>query len=118
MPSRKTKGRHCRPPEKRKGIPMAFSTRINRYSGFMAVFAACLAAPLLQTAAADVVLPDGYTRLNYIESTDSQYVKTGYKPVWGDRIECKAKIKYPDDDSLLALFGKRDSSDAGHYCFA
>lgn len=34
-------------------------------------------------------LPTGYTQLDYIESTETQYINTGYVPVQGDNFEFK-----------------------------
>lgn len=37
---------------------------------------------------AEVNLPEGYTQLQYIESTGTQYIDTGYLPLKDDKIEC------------------------------
>ena len=85
----------------------------------MAAFAACLlTAPLLLSAASDVVLPDGYTRLNYIESTFKQCIRTGIVPVWGDKIECEAKISNKHESNFPTLFGVRDDENINQYYLA
>ena len=79
---------------------------------------AAVAVPFLRAAASDVVLPDGYTRLNYIESTFKQCIKTGIVPVWGDKIECEAKISNTHQSGFPTLFGVRDGENKNQYYLA
>ena len=70
-------------------------------------------------AGADAGLPDGYIRLNYIESPLKQCIHTGYIPTYGDKIECDVKVAYiSDSSSSFALFGFRDGEGkANRYYF-
>ncbi|MBQ2632141.1 MAG: hypothetical protein IJG13_20890, partial [Kiritimatiellae bacterium] len=74
-------------------------------------FAGFTAAPVSST------LPDGYTRLAYIESTYKQALHTGYIPTWGDKIECDVKISNKHASSYLTLFGKQDDTSVNCYYF-
>lgn len=54
------------------------------------------------------LLPEGYTQLEYIESTGAQYINSGYTPAWNTDVYMEAMIfKTPD---FFALFGARNSS--------
>lgn len=52
------------------------------------------------------VLPQGYTRLRYVESDGTQYVDTGYRPTNTDRIQMG--IRFSGGQSTYALFDARD----------
>ena len=62
-------------------------------------------------------MPDGYTRLTYIESTYKQCIHTGYTPTWGDKIECDVKVLNKHTGSWMALFGKQDDIGKNAYLF-
>lgn len=89
-----------------------------RHRKALGALMACLTAAFLQTAAA-TELPDGYIRLNYIESPLKQCIHTGYIPTYGDKIECDVKVAYiSDSSSSFALFGFRDGEGkANRYYF-
>ena len=53
-----------------------------------------------------MALPSGYTPLEYIESTGSQYVDTGYAPTYQTRVVAK----YTVESSTGWLFGCRDTN--------
>lgn len=53
-------------------------------------------------------LPDGYTQLEYIESTGTQYINSGYLPSWNTSIYMEAMVFATSD--FFALFGARSSS--------
>lgn len=78
--------------------------------------AMCIAFMCIQALEANV-LPDGYTRLTYIESTFKQCIHTGYTPVFGDKIECDVKISNTHTGTYLVLFGKQDDINKNCYHF-
>ena len=60
-------------------------------------------------------LPSGYTRLEYIQSTGTQYIDTGFKPNQNTRLICKAKA--PTTSGSNFLFGGRTSISANKFSF-
>lgn len=55
------------------------------------------------------VLPEGYTQLNYIQSTGTQYIDTGVSTPEGCRVQCK--VAYTSLSSTLAVvFGSHDAA--------
>lgn len=50
-------------------------------------------------------LPSGYTAVEYIESDGTQYIDTGVRPQWDDRIEVDMQ---PLSEDVAAFFGSRD----------
>lgn len=54
------------------------------------------------------VLPDGYTQLEYIESTGTQYIDTGVKPTSGIDVEIDFQLNMTN--GWACVFGGRDSS--------
>lgn len=78
---------------------------------------AALFTAVFPGAASAVELPEGYVRLNYIESTYKQCIHTGYIPAWGDKIECDVKIANKHTGSFQALFGKQDDVNRNGYYF-
>lgn len=56
-----------------------------------------------------------YTRLEYIESTGTQYIDTGFKPNQNTRIE--TKIVCPVNGTNNWVFGARKSTTANKFCF-
>ncbi len=81
------------------------------------MFHIALAASAALPALADAVLPDGYTQLDYIESTYKQAIRTDYTPAYGDRIECVVKLptSRAQQQSWPTLFGTRTSSETQRY---
>ena len=61
------------------------------------------------------VLPEGYTELEYIESSGKQYIDTGFKPNQNTRII--ADMKLEDKTSTSVLFGSRVSVSSLRYEF-
>lgn len=61
-------------------------------------------------------LPSGYTQLEYIESTGTQYIDTGFVPNQDTRVVIKAKC--PVSSSTNFLFGARTSSSSNQFMFA
>lgn len=51
------------------------------------------------------VLPEGYTQLNYIQSTGTQYIDTGFKPNQNTKIEADIKVT----NTSCHVFGARNS---------
>lgn len=54
-------------------------------------------------------LPKGYTELEYIESTGTQYIDTGFKPNQDTRVQMDFQL-IGSYSSIRALFGVRDES--------
>ena len=50
-------------------------------------------------------LPRGYTELEYLESTGTQYIDTGYIPTINTNIKTRASVKYNSSNTPVALFG-------------
>lgn len=55
------------------------------------------------------LLPDGYTQLEYIESTGTQWIDTGRKPTQDSSVELKFRITL-NDESTYAVCGSRNAS--------
>ena len=85
--------------------------------GCATLFAVSCAAAMMPMAAYTTSLPDGYIRLNYIESTTKQAIRTGYTPAYGDRIECVVKVpaSAKQQTSWPTLFGTRTSNETQRY---
>lgn len=62
------------------------------------------------------MLPRGYTRVEYIESTGTQYISTRYKPNNNTRLVMECAIESPVSSNYITLFGARDADLAR--CFA
>lgn len=60
-----------------------------------------------------MALPSGYTPLEYIESTGSQYVDTGFKPNNNTRVVMDIRIT--DAGITKALFGARTTATSNNY---
>lgn len=60
-------------------------------------------------------LPSGYTLLEYIQSTGTQYIDTGFSPNQDTRVVCKAQ--YTDTSGGEAIFGCRYSTASQRYEF-
>lgn len=58
------------------------------------------------------LLPDGYTQLEYIESTGTQYIDTGFKPNQNTVAEVVAQLKLGTGTSFI--FSARDGSAASY----
>lgn len=54
-------------------------------------------------------LPDDYERLDYIESSGSQYINTGIKPDNNTRVEISGQYTYMDPGIIYMMFGSRQS---------
>ncbi len=67
-----------------------------------------------------VSLPYGYTRLEYVETTEAgQYVKTGYTPKAGDKVTCVCWVKkvQANGHHWATIFGSRVTNTASAYLF-
>ena len=53
-----------------------------------------------------VDLPSGYTQVEYIQSSGTQYINTGYTPNNNTRIVCKVS-GYPATNTNQTLYGSR-----------
>jgi hypothetical protein len=62
------------------------------------------------------VLPSGYTRLDYIETTGEQYINTGVVPSPNSRVICD--FQATDKDSENHIFGSRQSSSSRAFAFS
>ena len=72
-----------------------------------------LNAPLRKIGNADAVnLPSGYTQLEYIESTGTQYIDTGFIPNQDTKVDIKFTMK---DTSGKAIYGSRIAYDNSTY---
>lgn len=49
-----------------------------------------------------LVVPDGYTQLEYIESTGTQYIDTGWKPAKGDTLTIESSLSSNANESGFA----------------
>ena len=61
------------------------------------------------------VLPEGYTQLEYIAASGTQYIDTGFTPNQDTRVICRAKC--PVSTAANFLFGARKSNSANQYSF-
>lgn len=55
-------------------------------------------------------LPSGYTQLEYIESTGTQYIDTGFIPNQDTRFVLTAELTAVSDSSQTAIFGSRNAN--------
>lgn len=62
-------------------------------------------------------LPDIYTRLDYIESTGTQYIDTGFKPNNNTRLTMECQVTSITSDWAF-LFGARDTYHSKEFSFA
>ncbi len=62
------------------------------------------------------MLPQGYTRVEWIQSTGTQYINTRYKPNNNTRLVMECTIENPVSSNYITLFGARDADLAR--CFA
>lgn len=60
-------------------------------------------------------LPNGYTELEYIQSSGTQYIDTDFSPNQDTRVVCKAQ--YTDISGSFCLFGARYSVSERRYDF-
>lgn len=64
------------------------------------------------------ILPDGYTKLQYIESDGTQYIDTGLKANNNTRIEMNCEIlsdNSANGESVLTIFGARSSGSVKNF---
>lgn len=57
------------------------------------------------------LLPDGYVLCDYLESTGTQYIDTGYIPTINTDIKTRASIQYNAGSMPVALFGYLSGND-------
>lgn len=62
-----------------------------------------------------VNLPEGYTQVEYIQSSGTQYIDTGFKPSGGTVVSCK--VVFPAKAAPAWLFGSRVSNNSQAYGF-
>lgn len=62
-----------------------------------------------------VTLPSGYTQLEYLQSTGTQYIDTGFKPNQNTRVVCKTVCQVSSTANWV--FGARTSSSSNQYTF-
>lgn len=60
-------------------------------------------------------LPTGYTELEYLQSSGTQYIDTGFKPNHDTRVICKGCLDV--DESAQWLFGARHSASQANFGF-
>lgn len=58
----------------------------------------------------DRTLPDGYTELEYLESTGTQYIDTGVKLSNESEVKCEYETDYIDATNYISAFGTSGSS--------
>ena len=58
-----------------------------------------------------IVLPEGYTLCDYLESTGTQYIDTGYIPTINTDIKTRASVQYNAGSTPVALFGYLSGND-------
>ena len=61
-------------------------------------------------ARAESLLPAGYTQLEYIESTGTQYIDTQYCPKGTDKFECEINVASPRVSDYPCVFGWRNKT--------
>ena len=61
-------------------------------------------------------LPVGYTQLEYIQSSGTQYIDTGFIPNQDTRVVCSFEL-LTDNGGHQVIFGARISSSSGQYLF-
>ena len=62
------------------------------------------------------ILPDGYTQLEYIQSSGTQYIDTGVKANTQTRVQAKMRyVVAPSESAWAALFGSRNGSGNQEY---
>ena len=62
-----------------------------------------------------VILPKGYTKLEWIESTGTQYVDTLFKSNYNSRIV--AEVQFKEEPQIVAIFGTRNATTDDYFCF-
>ena len=62
-----------------------------------------------------VALPSGYTQLEYLQSTGTQYIDTGFKPNQDTRVVCKTVCQV--SSAANWVYGARTSSSSNQYTF-
>lgn len=60
-------------------------------------------------------LPDGYTELEYLQSTGAQYIDTGFKPNQDTRVVCKTVCQV--SSAANWVYGARTSNSSNQYTF-
>ena len=60
-------------------------------------------------------LPDGYTELEYLQSSGTQHIDTGFKPNQNTRVVCKTVCQVSSTANWV--FGARTSSSSNQYTF-
>lgn len=60
-------------------------------------------------------LPVGYTKLEYIESTGTQYIDTGFKPNNNTRVKMDSRFKSKPSGNNVGLFGSRTAANNKNY---
>lgn len=70
----------------------------------------------LIAGADEVTLPDGYTRLEYIQATGSQWIHTHFAPRCTDRIELKLNVPAGQLPFTQALYCARSSGQENSLC--
>lgn len=68
------------------------------------------------TVLAESSLPDGYSRLEWIESSGAQYVETGYSPSSTDKVTVRFQFLEPTYADYQALFCARKSGKQTFSC--
>ena len=60
-------------------------------------------------------LPNGYTKLEYIESTGTQYIDTEFKPNNNTRVKMDSRFKSKPSGNNAGLFGSRTTANNKNY---
>ena len=82
------------------------------------ILAAVVGGALAFGAGADVPLPQGYTRLEWIQSDGSQYIDTLYTHQPNSRVVASFAVSAPQKSSWAAVFGSRDSDCNNAFLFS
>ena len=60
-------------------------------------------------------LPEGYTQVEYIESTGNEYIDTGYKPNTNSRVKVQVS-NYYNTNTSQTIFGARQATNNAAFC--
>lgn len=77
------------------------------------VAAVCLGGVLLVRAE----LPAGYTALEWVAASGTQWVNTGYAPALDDKVTCDVEVRRTDQTAYARLFGATDGANTRN-CYA
>lgn len=79
------------------------------------------AKKMVETEVPKSILPDGYTQVEFIQSTGTQYINTGFAPNNNTRVVMDVQPlsgSSPEDSTVAMLFGARTAATSNNYAFA